>query len=85
MYAIRSYYAEFDTEEEKESIGKHGVCQTSEYAVKIAAEVKDFEPDAFFDKKAAKHLDLFVQYGLAAAQMAMQDSGVEVTDSYNFV
>jgi len=65
--------------------GKSGIdlitrFDTSDYAVKIAAEVKDFEPDDFFDKKAAKHLDLFVQYGLAAAQMAMQDSGFEVTD-----
>lgn len=54
---------------------------TSDYAVKIAAEVKDFQVEDFFEKKAAKHLDLFVQYGLAAARMAMQDSGYEVTDS----
>jgi 3-oxoacyl-[acyl-carrier-protein] synthase II len=53
---------------------------TSDYAVKIAAEVKDFRAADFFEKKAAKHLDLFVQYGLAAAQMAVQDSGFEVTD-----
>ncbi len=53
---------------------------TSDYAVKIAAEVKDFQADDFFDKKAAKHLDLFVQYGLAAAQMAVQDSGYQVTE-----
>jgi len=53
---------------------------TSDYAVKIAAEVKDFNEEDYFDKKAVKHLDLFVQYGLAAAQMAMQDSGFQVTD-----
>jgi 3-oxoacyl-[acyl-carrier-protein] synthase II len=53
---------------------------TSDYAVKIAAEVKDFQAEDFFEKKAAKHLDLFVQYGLAAAQMAVQDSGFEVTE-----
>lgn len=53
---------------------------TSDYAVKIAAEVKDFKEEDFFDKKAVKHLDLFVQYGLAAAQMAIQDSGFQVTD-----
>ena len=49
---------------------------TSDFLVKIAAEVKDFEADAFFDKKSSKHLDLFVQYGLAAAGMAVKDSGV---------
>lgn len=53
---------------------------TSDYAVKIAAQVKDFQPDDFFEKKEAKHLDLFVQYGLAAARMAFDDSGFEVTE-----
>jgi 3-oxoacyl-[acyl-carrier-protein] synthase II len=51
---------------------------TSDFLVKIAAEVKDFEADAFFDKKSSKHLDLFVQYGLAAADMAVKDSGVVI-------
>jgi len=54
---------------------------TSDYAVKIAAEVKDFEAEDFFEKKAAKHLDLFVQYGIAAARMAVQDSGYEITEA----
>lgn len=52
----------------------------SDYAVKIAAEVKDFNSEDFFDKKASKHLDLFVQYGLAAALMAVKQSGLEITD-----
>ncbi len=54
---------------------------TSDYAVKIAAEVKDFKAEDFFEKKAAKHLDLFVQYGIVAARMAMQDSGYEITEA----
>ncbi len=54
---------------------------TSDFSVKIAAEVKDFEVEAFFEKKAAKHLDLFVQYGLAAAGMAVKDSGVVIDES----
>lgn len=54
---------------------------TSDYAVKIAGEVKDFDAEAFFDKKAIKHLDLFVQFGLAAAQMAVRDSGFAVTEA----
>jgi 3-oxoacyl-[acyl-carrier-protein] synthase II len=52
---------------------------TSDYQVKIAAEVKDFNVDEFLDKKASKHLDLFVQYGLVAAMMAVEDSGFVVT------
>ena len=51
---------------------------TSDFSVKIAAEVKDFDVEAFFEKKAAKHLDLFVQYGLAAAGMAVKDSGIVI-------
>jgi 3-oxoacyl-[acyl-carrier-protein] synthase II len=54
---------------------------TSDYIVKIAAEVKDFQAEDFFEKKAAKHLDLFVQYGIVAARMAMQDSGYEITEA----
>lgn len=53
---------------------------TSDFLVKIAAEVKDFQADDFFDKKSAKHLELFVQYGIAAASMAIADSGFEVTE-----
>ena len=53
---------------------------TSDFLVKIAAEVKDFDVEAFFEKKAAKHLDLFVQYGLAAAGMAVKDSGVVIDE-----
>ncbi len=53
---------------------------TSDYGVKIAAEVKDFQVEDFFEKKEAKRLDLFVQYGLAAALMAFKDSGFEVTE-----
>lgn len=52
---------------------------TSDYGVKIAAEIKDFQSDNYFDKKTAKHLDLFVQYGLVATRMAMEDSGFAIT------
>ena len=53
---------------------------TSDYLVKIAAEVKDFKPEDYFEKKQAKHLDLFVQYGIVAALMAVKDSGFEVVE-----
>ncbi|BCL60421.1 3-oxoacyl-[acyl-carrier-protein] synthase 2 [Desulfomarina profundi] len=65
--------------------GKSGIdlitrFDVSNYGVQIAAEVKDFKSDDFMDKKQVKHLDLFVQYGIAAAMMAMKDSGFEVTE-----
>jgi len=54
---------------------------TSEYAVKIAAEVKDFQAEDFIEKKLAKHLDLFVQYAIAAAKLAFEDSGAVIDEN----
>ena len=53
----------------------------SEYVVQIAAEVRDFTAADHFDKKALKHLDLFVQYALVATRMAIQESGLTITDA----
>lgn len=52
----------------------------SSFAAQIAAEVRDFRQEEYFDRKAAKHLDLFVQYGIVAAKFAVEASGVEITD-----
>ncbi|MBI5557871.1 MAG: beta-ketoacyl-ACP synthase II [Deltaproteobacteria bacterium] len=65
--------------------GKSGVAlitrfDTSDYAVKIAAEVKDFNVEDFIDPKTAKHLELFVQYAVAAAEMALSDAGFAITE-----
>ncbi len=53
----------------------------SEFASQIAAEVKDFESEKWFEKKQAKNLDLFVQYAVAAADMALADSGLSIDES----
>ncbi len=50
------------------------------FDVRIAAEVKDFDSDAFLDKKLARHLELFVQYAMAAAMMAVRDAGLTIDD-----
>jgi 3-oxoacyl-[acyl-carrier-protein] synthase II len=47
----------------------------------IAAEVKGFSPENYLDKKAVKRFDLFIQYAVAAAKMAMADSGLAVDES----
>ncbi|MBU0730489.1 MAG: beta-ketoacyl-ACP synthase II [Proteobacteria bacterium] len=52
----------------------------SDHGVRIAAEVKDFDVENFIDSKVAKHLELFVQYAVAAAGMAIEDAGLEITD-----
>jgi len=54
---------------------------TSDYSVKIAAEVNDFVIEDFIDKKVAKHMELFVQYAVVAAIMARDDAGLEITDA----
>lgn len=47
----------------------------SEFPVKIAGEVKDFDPTTVMDKKEVKKADRFIQLGIKAANEAMQDSG----------
>ena len=49
----------------------------TEYKVKLAAEVKDFDPAAFMEKAVARKNDRFVQFAIAAARQAVEDSAVE--------
>lgn len=51
---------------------------TTDFPVKIAAEVRDFDPTAFIDKRWAKRMDRYAQYGVAAAMQALEDSGYPV-------
>lgn len=51
---------------------------TTDYKVKIAAEVKDFNAEDYMDKKAARRMELFCQYAVAAAKEAMDDSGINM-------
>ncbi len=51
----------------------------SDYACRIAGEVKGFDPGAFFAKKEIKKFDTFIHYAVAAAKEAMTDSGLAVT------
>jgi 3-oxoacyl-[acyl-carrier-protein] synthase II len=65
----------------KTGIGPITRFDASDFGVKIAAEVKDFNAEDFIDAKLARHLDLFVQYALAAADMAVKESGLSIDDS----
>ncbi len=49
----------------------------TEYKVKLAAEVKDFDPVAFMEKSVARKNDRFVQFAIAAARQAVEDSAIE--------
>jgi 3-oxoacyl-[acyl-carrier-protein] synthase II len=52
---------------------------TTDYKVKLAAEVKDFDAKNYMDFKAAKRMEKFSQYAVAAAHEAMKDSGLDMT------
>ncbi|MFH1263550.1 MAG: beta-ketoacyl-ACP synthase II [Pseudomonadota bacterium] len=53
----------------------------TDYPVRIATEVKGFNPEEWMDKKIVKQMDTFIHYALAAAKMAMQDSGLVIDPS----
>ncbi len=53
---------------------------TTDMPVKIAGEVKGFNPEDFLDKKEIKKMDLFIQYAMAAAHFAMEDSGLVINE-----
>ena len=64
--------------------GQSGVTRVtrfdiSGYAAQIAAEVKGFDPLNWIEKKDIKKMDLFIQYAIAAAQFAMDDSKLVIT------
>ncbi len=66
---------------------KAGVCgigpitrfDTADYRVKLAAEVRDFDPRQHMDKLEVLHSDLYTQFAMAAACQAMEDSGLSGT------
>ena len=51
-----------------------------EYPAKVAAEITDFNPEEFMDKKDARKMDRFTQYALAASLMAVKDADLQITD-----
>ncbi len=71
--------------------GKNGIdyityFDTTNFKVKIAAEVKDFDASEYFERSEARKMDLFSQYAVAAADQAIKDSGLEAdkVDSTRF-
>ena len=61
--------------------GKCGIDEitkvdTSDLKVKLAAEVKDFNPEDYFDRRTARRMDLYTQYAVVASREAIKDSGI---------
>jgi 3-oxoacyl-[acyl-carrier-protein] synthase II len=64
----------------KEEIGFAPITyfDTTDYKVKLAAEVKDFNAGDYMDKKAARRMEQFTQFAVAASKEALEDAGIDM-------
>ena len=62
----------------KSGIGPITRFDAATYPTRIAGEVKDFQPELYMERKEVRRNDRFIQYALAAADMAMKDSGLDM-------
>jgi 3-oxoacyl-[acyl-carrier-protein] synthase II len=65
--------------EGKSGIGLLTRFDTNGFETKIAAEVKDFNPELYIDKKEIKKMDLFIHFAIAATKEALEDAQLAVT------
>jgi 3-oxoacyl-[acyl-carrier-protein] synthase II len=63
----------------KSGIGPITLFDASTFPTRIAGEVKGFEPAKFMDRKEVRRNDRFIHFALAAAEMAMKDSGLDMS------
>ncbi|WP_373229968.1 beta-ketoacyl-ACP synthase II [Cohnella sp.] len=66
--------------------GKSGIStieafDTTEYTTKIAAEIKNWDPSAYIDKKELRKMDRFVQFGVVASKLALEDSKLVIGEN----
>lgn len=55
---------------------------TSNFSTKIGGEVTEFNPDIYMDEKRAKRVGRFVQFAVASARMAIEDSGLDINNGW---
>lgn len=65
--------------------GKSGIdliskFDATEFKAKVAAEVKDFDPETVIKRRDARRMELFTQYAVVAADEAIKDAGYEITE-----
>jgi 3-oxoacyl-[acyl-carrier-protein] synthase II len=63
----------------RSGIGAITKFDATQFATRIAGEVRGFDPLRWIEKKDVKKMDVFIQYAIAASQFAVDDSGLEVT------
>ncbi|WP_239617095.1 beta-ketoacyl-ACP synthase II [Cohnella mopanensis] len=66
--------------------GKSGISlieafDTTEYTTKIAAEIKNFDPSLYIDKKESRKMDRFVQFGVVASKLALEDAKLVIGEN----
>ena len=64
--------------EGKTGFGPITYFDTADYRCKLAAEVKDFDPAQYMDKKSARRMEQFCQFAVAAAGQAISDAGLDM-------
>jgi 3-oxoacyl-[acyl-carrier-protein] synthase II len=62
-------------------VGEITSFDVSEYPTRIGAEIKDFNPEDYIDKKEAKRMDRFAQFAVAATKLALQDAGLNLDET----
>jgi 3-oxoacyl-[acyl-carrier-protein] synthase II len=65
----------------KSGIGPIITMDVSNFPVRFAGTIKDFDVERYIPRKEAKKMDPFIHYGIAAASQAIQDAGLEVTEA----
>ena len=63
----------------KSGVGPITQFDPSDFPVRIAAEVKDFDPLDYLERKEARRMDRFVQFAVAASRMALEDAGLDMS------
>ena len=66
--------------------GRSGIAEitkfdASAFSVRIAGEVKNFDPTSYLSPKEARRMDSFIHYGIAAGAQAFKDSGIEISEA----
>ncbi len=66
--------------EGKSGVGYITQFDTTNYPVRIAAEVKGFDPTQYIEPKEIKRMDRFIHFAIAATQMALEDAGLKISE-----